>query len=688
VRVFAALWLAGCPGEGPPPLDGACLDASLRLGQQVCVHQIPDLAVWDDVSGPSESVDRVSETKWLAPAHDGTFLTEPLFLDVDAYPLHWMLLAEAFPDAFPGMDLTTYSQMVIDADHREYFSGELIEFTEAGGSTFGFTVWADPIRPAEAVTLDELRALYATLSERIGLRPLSWVPNGNLQRADAERWTDAGFPIRSLDDGVLYEPYSEGVAFGTVRLVELADLAELEAAAAFGHQDLLVLDEAPFDLARPVAGTITGTRQGTLSHLNVRAAARGTPNVFVRDAHAAFAPWADQLVRFEATSRGYSVALADPADAEAWWASIRPEAVVVPEPDLDAAPIASLRAVPTDTASERASAVRRYGSKGANLATLYQRIPEDRALDGFLVPFVHYAAFLDHTWTVDLGDGPAEHTFADTLDAWHDDPAFLNDAVLRGERLAALRDAMRAAPQDPELLAALRDAIRDTYGSDTVAVRFRSSSNAEDALDFSGAGLYESTTACLADELDDDTIGPSRCDPDEPDERTLTRALGKVWASLWLLPAWEERSWYGVDHGRVAMGILVDDRIKGERANIVAFTGNPTADDDRFLINAQVGELDVVSAAPGVFPERTLLTLEDGDVVRIERAAGSSELPPGDVVLDDATLRTLGAWLADIHDVYPVDAEVPADRDLLLDTEWKFTVDERLIVKQVRPFLR
>lgn len=58
------------------------------------------------------------------------------------------------------------------------------------------------------------------------------------------------------------------------------------------------------------------------------------------------------------------------------------------------------------------------------------------------------------------------------------------------------------------------------------------------------------------------------------------------------------------------MGILVNTRTGDELANVVAFTGNPSlAGDDRYLVNAQVGAVDVVSAVPGVWPEKVLLTI-------------------------------------------------------------------------------
>jgi hypothetical protein len=34
---------------------------------------------------------------------------------------------------------------------------------------------------------------------------------------------------------------------------------------------------------------------------------------------------------------------------------------------------------------------------------------------------------------------------------------------------------------------------------------------------------------CLADDRDGDEVGPSLCDPEQPDERTLSRGLARVW---------------------------------------------------------------------------------------------------------------------------------------------------------------
>jgi phosphoenolpyruvate synthase/pyruvate phosphate dikinase len=284
----------------------------------------------------------------------------------------------------------------------------------------------------------------------------------------------------------------------------------------------------------------------------------------------------------------------------------RPDPIEVTPADLDAAELVPLLELPTETRDERRLALSRFGSKGTNLAVLYRRIDSALQLDGFLIPMRYYDAFMrESTWSVDLGAGPEELTFQATLERLLDTPEFRTDGAVRRARLGALRTAMRAAPCDRSRVDELVTQIRATDGgADDGMVRVRSSSNAEDTLGFNGAGLYDSTSVCAADATDADDTGPSRCDPDQPSERGFCRGLTRVWSSLWNQKAFEERDWYGIDHLAVAMGILVDTRTKGELANIVAFTGNPLLRGDRrYLVNAQLGELDVVAALPGVWPE-------------------------------------------------------------------------------------
>ena len=643
--ILGLLMLACEPPE--PPQEDLCADVSAEKGHLVCLHRIDGRADWDQLAKEARPIDQNSSVKWMMPA-DHPDARLPLFYgNSQIYDLHSSLLQDAFRDIHPGVDQLTYSRWVLDHP-RVYFSGNISEYVSADGSPFmGFIVWDDPADADKTVTYEEVLTVWKALSKSTELGPLTFVPNSANQRDASESW-EAPFAIRGLED-LPYEVYSPGEAYGTLRLQPLDELEDAQEDAAFGWQDILVFDEAPVDLERVVSGIVTGSRQGELSHLNVRSAARGTPNCYVRAPFDALAEYDGQLVRFECGDEDWSVELADPEDAEAWWEALRPEPVAIPAADTTERRL-------LDLLDPDARQVAAYGSKGANLATLYSLIDPSLTLQGLVVPMAYFA---DHVEGLDTQVDP-------------------NDAALRREQLEALRDAIREREPDPALVLALYDAIVEVEGSDTVMVRFRSSSNAEDALEFSGAGLYDSTSVCPADSFDDDDEGPSLCDPDQPKERTIERGLTKVWASLYNPGAWDERAWYGVDEDAIAMGILVNTRSKDEQANVVAFTGVPSdPDDGRFLVNAQVGHLDVVSAEAGVWPERTLLEMDAGQVVDIVHAQDSSE---GVVVLDDEQLDQLGEALWTVREVYPSVGEA------MLDTEWKVLGDGRLVIKQIRPF--
>lgn len=356
---------------------------------------------------------------------------------------------------------------------------------------------------------------------------------------------------------------------------------------------------------------------------------------------------------------------------------------------LDYAELDAFSTIPSATPEERALARARFGAKTVGLATLSPLIDARYQTPGLGVPFHYYDQFMTaNTWEVDLGSGPQSATYAETIAAWLSDDEFMTDAGVRKQRLAALREDMRASGiVPPELVTALRERIITEFGSDTVMVRVRSSSNAEDTPTFNGAGLYDSTSACAADSVAMGDPMVSACDPAK-DLRTLERALAQVWASLWNFGAFEEREYYQLDHLEIAMGATISRRFEGERANGVAFTGDPVnSRQSRYTVNAQAGEVDVVSPTPGVTAELDYLTVEDAQVVEILRAVESSLVPSGDPVVGDAHLEELGGLMAELEQIYPVDYEAEGEPSPILDLEFKISADEELVIKQIRTFL-
>lgn len=691
VKLWAGLViLSGCRDKEAPPDDSAptetlCAEAEARLGFRACEHRVPDEDAVESLSIRASTADQLRVGKYLVPAREDARLPG-VFLDVNNFQLHHDFLVEAFPELFAGLGTTEYQSLILYPETREFYAGTWGVYVDDGEVFYGFTVWDDPVDASSTLTQAQVTAAWTELSARFLAGELVWVPNSSNQMAAALGWTDAPFEIANPAD-IEYEAYNVGEAYGYLRLYTPEQFAQATVDASFGYQDIVVIEEAPEDIERVVSGMVTGTRQGALSHLAVRSAGRGTPNCFIAEPLANLAAWQDQMVRLECGETTYTVEAATVEEASAWWEALRPDPLEICAPNLDTYGLPGLLELATDTAEQRAGNICTYGAKGSNLGALYQRIDPQYQLSGFVIPFAYYQDFVDTgTWVVDLGEGPATHTFSETLSAWHQDAAFLSDAALRRERLDALRAAMQAAPVDPAVVQALGEQIRAVWGGDTTMVRFRSSSNAEDGAGFSGAGLYDSRSVCYADDLDGDAVGPSLCDPNHDDERSVEDGIRRVWASLWKVSAWEERSWYGIDPGLVAMGVLADDRSVDEQANIVAFSGNPsTVGDGRYLVNAQEGELEVVSAEAGVYPEKVLLTLSGGAVSQIDRVSPSSEV---DEVLTDAELEELGAVLFEVAQLYPIDDEIPAGHDLVWDTEWKILSDGRLIIKQIRPFIR
>jgi len=706
-RILPFLLLAACPpaktddtSDSTPDTDtdtdtavtdGPCDEANARLGQVVCVHSVPDDPTFDQITIASGSATEPQASKYMVPARTDARLPT-LFMNVNAYTLHYEFLVTAFPDLFSGLSQTQYFDLILYPDTREYYAGTFSLYLGSTGFFYGFTIWDDPSDPTSTISLADATATWSALQPAFPLGTLSFVPGTEAQIAAASTWGDTPFPIAGLEE-VAYEVYNPGEAYGTLRLYTLDELDAATDEASFGYQDIIGIEEAPTDLERVTAGIVTGTRQGALSHLSVRAGARGSPNCYVKDLMTELASWEGKLVRFECGADSYSIAEATVADAEAWWTDFRPDPTTICAPDLDQLEMPGLLEASVSTAEERGTTTCQYGVKGTNLATLYRIVPPEYQLDGFLIPFHYYDDFVHTaTWTVDLNDGQGAvlHSFAETMDAWFADETFLTDAALRRDNLDALRHAMEDSPVDPAVIEAIAPRIEAIWGNTSTYVRFRSSSNAEDTAGFSGAGLYDSETGCIGDDLDGDEVGPSQCDPEESDERTVAEAVATVWASLWTIEAWEEDSWYGIDPHTVAMGLLVDTKATAELANIVAFSGNPTSDDDdRYLVNAQAGELDVVLPDPGIWPESDLLTLSDtGELTEILRVESSSEVDAGELVLSDAQLQELGELFWDVVQVYPYDDVVPDDKDLLWDTEWKILSDGQLIIKQIRPYLR
>jgi phosphoenolpyruvate synthase/pyruvate phosphate dikinase len=129
----------------------------------------------------------------------------------------------------------------------------------------------------------------------------------------------------------------------------------------------------------------------------------------------------------------------------------------------------------------------------------------------------------------------------------------------------------------------------------------RSSTNAEDLRDFSGAGLY--TTV-----------------PNVRSEEALMNAIKKVWASIWNYEAYEARESFGMNHMGVYPGVLVQEGIEADSAG-VAVTTDPFDPEQRdtVYINAKRG-LGIKVVEGRRAPEQVLYRLKTNTVQVLTRS--------------------------------------------------------------------
>lgn len=658
------------------------------------------------------------EVKYLAPVA-GKAPPAPLEARCyfqDMHQFEWHLL---FLRSFPGLETlpnSAYTSMVLARGSRVLWGGSVRAYASAIHPRTGkpgviaYTVYSEAL--PGSLTAADLVELDATLEECVPFARelLVFVPGDVVQRqlvvtqaqALAQGDVDVLAP-EQLRPGLTAESYVTGVGFGTLRIVPQDQLA-----LSYGPRDILIAASAPNDISI-VSGLVTRDPQNPHSHVNLRLAEKQVPSASVAGIYdnELVRTYAGRLVKLEVTTASVTLTPATLAEAEAFWESRRPTLPPLTY-DLEVD-------VLTGFDTMRHADAKAFGVKAANLGELFRVLPEDNRVIGFGIPFAHYAAF---------AETPSLKGRIDTMLA---DPRMTTDATFARAQLAALRDAIEDTPFPPALLQALATRMREVFGEgvDTTRIRFRSSTNAEDLDVISGAGLYDSKSGCLADDLDGDSVGPSRCmhadersfleaelaarraelaahpervwlediiddiDGDLRKEKPVARAVRKVWASLWNERAFQERQYYGLDHREVFMGIAVEPSFVLETANVVAVTNLPSASGPLMRLVSQSGWLSVVR------PEDPLAIAEVATALMTEAPpyyadfdvlVPSSLVPSGETVLTSAELATLAGLLRDVQDAF--EAEVYPDlAPLRLDLEIKRTRDGHIVVKQARPYI-
>jgi hypothetical protein len=645
------------------------------------------------VSGPTE-LGRARSVKFYI----AELTSEPkvYFQNTRRYPLHYEFANRVLHVVTSPQE---FERSVYHGDSRIAAAGTLVDYPELDGVTGN-----DELGLSAPVTLqffpsDELgpelvEKVYLLVEERLALlarsgaeRRLVYVP-ANVER---EQDVSRGASLLAASDvvvrrqaelfaGVTEQSLNPGLCYGTLRSATPEALAR----GAFSAKDVLILTRLPNDLPL-LAGTISEELQTPLSHVNVAARARGTPNLALRNASRdpRIQPWLDRLVRFEVTTRGFSLMPASLAEAEAHWASVA-HPRLVPEADLEYSSLPPFEELAFEDS-------RRVGVKAANLGQLRQVLGAE-APPGFAVPFSAYHQHLVQNQVTpalcELARASCESTLdgraacllasedcnaaagarlslADHIAAVISRADVRVNSELRRASLLVIQALIRNAAVDSTFGAALDARAAEIFGENQL--RLRSSTNAEDLPEFSGAGLYESVSARASG------------------GNAASRRIPLVWASVWSFAAFEERTFFNIDHLAVHMGVAVNPAADDEVVNGVIVTKNLLASGAAgYYLNLQAGEISVTNPTGGETPEVVTVAPADagGAIVRQRY----SSLSPGQPLLSESELAYVAERVQTVvRHFAPLYGK--SESELVLDLEVKWVGPQRaLSIKQARPY--
>ncbi|CAA9423614.1 MAG: Phosphoenolpyruvate synthase [uncultured Pyrinomonadaceae bacterium] len=440
-----------------------------------------------------------------------------------------------------------------------------------------------------------------------------------------------------------YLALNTGKAVGRIHIIE-----KLDDTVEIGDNEILILKELPLNLP-PVRGIIVAKPSTPLSHVNILAKGWGIPNVYIKDADKLFKELDTFVVELEANLTDYNIKRADLGTIKEKYLS--PDETIAPS-NLTVTKLAALRQM-----RKKDSIV--YGAKSANLGEMMSaRIPTLLVPDGFTVPFHWYDRFM------------RENKFNDRIDEFLDDLDFVHNPRVRRQKLEAFRAEIQNGEFDEKLKAEIIARWKTQLRGQPVFVR--SSSNAEDLPNFSGAGLYSSVANVRGEE-------------------EIIRAVKKVWSSLWNFDAYEARVRNYVNQREVYMSALIQVGVNMQSGGVL-ITKDPfdPENENAVYVAAVWGHNEGITANKFV-PEQVLynqksnaiqiLTLsqqesilkfgEGGDLIET-----NEEAPPRRV-LTDKNVRELVRVAGQIKRIFGGVKEQ--------DIEWGM-LNGRLYILQARPY--
>jgi hypothetical protein len=664
------------PFEWPVPLEDVSVPAHDSWKTELTLPDEPFLSVPENFTP-----DAIRWVKFTV------LLSEPetvYFQDSTAYSFHYEFATEHIPE-FEGMTRQQFDAVTLSTEGQRAILGAVL----VPGDSLRYPEYAVQLVVNDAMHPELARRIIESVRSSVQVaepRRTLYFPNPAQALCAPEHedyFAEHDLPVGSVDRWLVGDAcYAPGWAIG--RLVQLAS-SEVPAAYLDGTlrpEDILLLsDAAPAELPF-VAGVLTLAPSTPNSHSAILARSYSVPFAYLRREEVATI--ARDLVGKQAVvSTNFHLGSGDCTvrliDVDSLSAAERAEirALSVPPPvEITPKRASGTFTLPTDGLLP--TDIDRVGGKAAHFGVLSAGSPDFVPTPAFAISFDAWDAFMDQ---------PAPDGAAGTL---RDEVArrlepFAWPADLRA--LASALDGVVDLIRDADVPTDVQDAVREALEpfDPMRRIRFRSSTNVEDSETFTGAGLYDSATGCLADDLDGDSAGPSLCNPEETGERGVFRAIKRVYSSFYAQNAYFQRLRRGVNEAHVGMGVLVHYSVPDttELANGVATLTVHSTEARQVDLVTQLGAVSVTNPEGSARPE----------TVRIERYETSDFLQTVEwsslVVLGEHVLtwetdyRALMSELNSVADEYArVTGRAPP---FSLDFEYKKIEGSGLSLRQVRP---
>jgi hypothetical protein len=604
------------------------------------------------------------------------------FQDSVKYPFHYEFATQRLTP-FHGLSRPAFDAISLRRTGQQIVLGAVLFPPNQNLKEFAVQfVGLDPYTPDEIAPWFKSvkNAVHATTGAAAFYMPV--FEQSESARRDAAQLEARGVPLATLDRWISTDHvYSSGWALGRLKYVPAAEISAAFLSGQLLSTDILLTDGIPAETP-PVAGLISLTPSTPNSHTAILAQSFGIPFVHLPNATAqARARQLDgRKVILRAFTRYYEniVHLIEVQDSMPPAVEASLLALKAPQP-IAYPPKQTHGAISAVTDTLLPVHRNRFGGKSVNYGLLRRTIPANTP--------------------------PAVSFSFDLWDTFMDQILTESNRTLRAEIAARLAPHQTWPPQMMALkttLSGIRDLIRRTASFtpaqqqsvlDALAgfdparkIRFRSSTNVEDGETFTGAGLYDSYSGCILDDLDNNTAGPCACDAADLDERGVFRAIQRVFASFYNDNAYLERLRHGVTESETAMGVLAHHSYpdENELANGVATLDYRFAFFSQFTgsLVTQAGAEPVANPTGAAQPE-VIEVYRSGTSIGLTPRQSSSRVPLGAQVL---------AWQSDYNtftDLFMAAGTAwrswyPAKNNFTLDFEYKKDRNLGLIVKQVR----